>query len=169
MVGLAMSTIPNVRRTTAEGLVVDAVTIEEAGTRLPDGLARLADVADADGVRNMRILVDRWAEGGFTRPGERLLVARSSDGDLVAVGGITECPHVAGALRMRRWFVDPRWRRRGLARKMADDLIAGAWSHTDTITCNAQASAAAPPFWESLGFEPVDTIPGITHLRRRGS
>jgi hypothetical protein len=34
------------------------------------------------------------------------------------------------------------------------------------ITCNAQASAAAPRFWEAMGFEPVDDA-DITHVLRR--
>ena len=44
-----------------------------------------------------------------------------------------------------------------VARRASDD----AATHTSTVTCNAKASAAAPPFWESLGFRSVDTD-GIT-------
>jgi hypothetical protein len=41
-------------------------------------------------------------------------------------------------------------------------VIASGFEHVDTLTCNARASAAAPPFWEAMGFTPVD-IAGITH------
>jgi hypothetical protein len=34
------------------------------------------------------------------------------------------------------------------------------------ITCNALASAAAPRFWEAVGFEPVDDA-NVTHVLRR--
>jgi len=59
--------------------------------------------------------------------------------------------------------VSPAARRHGIARDLATQLIDGAAHHTSKVTCNAQASAAAPPFWESLGFTPVVTD-GITHV-----
>lgn len=142
-------------------------SIEPAAAYVPDGLAPLAAEADSEGVRNVRAVIERWAEGSerFDRPGERLLVARADD-RVIGVGGLSQCPTVPGALRMRRFYVNPTWRRRGVARALAEELIASGLAHAEVLTCNARASAAAPPFWEALGFDPVD-IEGITHLRRR--
>ena len=141
-------------------------SIVPARTMLPDGVGPLAAEAEREGVRIVATVVERWRDGSerFDRPGEALLVA-VADGEVVAIGGLSECPDVAGALRMRRFYVAPAWRRRGVGRAIADELLGGERARAVTITCNARASAAAPPFWESLGFVPVDRV-GITHIRR---
>lgn len=134
---------------------------------MPDGLLGLAEEAEREGIRVLSAVVGQWVDGTlrFDAPGEAILAATSVDG-VVGIGALSVCPHVAGALRVRRFYVAPSWRRRGVARALATELIANGFGRVDTITCNAQASLAAPPFWESMGFVPVDTA-GITHLRRR--
>lgn len=138
--------------------------IRPAGDLLPDGLGPLAERARAEGIGIVARVVERWRDGTevYGRPGESLLVAVVEPGRAVAIGGMTVCPTVAGALRVRRFYVDPEWRRGGLARAVAIRLLDDAAAHTSTITCNAGASDAAVPFWESMGFEPFDG-PGITH------
>ena len=54
---------------------------------------------------------------------------------------------------------------RSTASAIAEELIATGHAYSDLLTCNARASAAAGPFWESVGFLPVDTH-GITHVHR---
>lgn len=93
-------------------------------------------------------------------------MAVADDGEVVGVGGLTRCPTVEGAFRVRRFYVHPAWRRRGVATALVDALLASWPPDVDLLTCNAGASAAAPVFWESMGFEP-DDLPGITHVRRR--
>jgi ribosomal protein S18 acetylase RimI-like enzyme len=63
---------------------------------------------------------------------------------------------------VRRFHVSPTARRRGVAHDLARRLIGGSAEYTSVVTCNARASEAAAPFWESLGFLPVDAD-GITH------
>ncbi len=144
--------------------------IGPAAELLPDGLEPLAAEARAEGIHIVDRVVTNWRDQTerYDRPGELLLAAVSGSGRPVGVGGLTVCPTVAGALRVRRFYVSPDWRRRGLARDLAARVLDGAVLHTELVTCNAGASDAAVPFWESLGFEPVD-LPGITHqLRRAG-
>lgn len=131
-------------------------------------LEPLAVEAASAGIGNVRTLIDQWRGNRqrFDGPGEALLVARL-DGDVVGVGGLTRCPNVDGARRVRRFYVSTSARRRGIAAAIARPLLTLGFAHTDTITCNAAASAAAPPFWESLGFQPVEGIEGVTHLRHR--
>lgn len=134
---------------------------------MPDGLVGLAEEAEHEGIRVVSAVVGQWVDGvqRFDGPGEAIVAATSVDG-VIGIGALSACPHLAGALRVRRFYVAPRWRRRGVARALATELISNGFGHVDTITCNAQASAAAPPFWESMGFVPADTA-GITHVRRR--
>lgn len=138
------------------------------GPGAPHGLGRLVAEAAAAGIRNVAAVVDRWADGSerYDAPGEALLVAIDGEqGDVIGVGGLSRCPHVAGALRVRRFYVVAAWRRRGVARAIAQELIDLGERGADVLTCNARASAAAPLFWDAMGFEPV-TIDGITHIRR---
>lgn len=133
---------------------------------MPDGLAALAGAAEREGIRVVRTLIERWVDGTerYDRPGEAVLAAMCG-GEVVGVGALSECPHVRGALRVRRFYVATGWRRCGVARALATHLIESASERVGTITCNAQASAAAAPFWEAMRFVPVHTE-GVTHIRR---
>lgn len=145
---------------------MDWIEIGSAVPVMPDGLTGLEVEARSSGVRNVTMLVDRWVDGSerFDAPGELLLVARdSASGCVIGVGGLSRCPDVAGAFRVRRFYVAERWRRRGIARTLARALIDDRSRRGDLLTCNAKASGSAAPFWESMGFERVDGIDGITH------
>ena len=84
---------------------------------------------------------------------------READDEGIRVVGIVIDRWVDGTQR----YDVPGERRHGIARDLATRLIDSAAHHTSMVTCNARASAAAPPFWESLGFTPVATD-GITHV-----
>ena len=144
-----------------------AVRVRSATEFLPGALTALAEQADAERIRVVRAVIDRWESGEerYDRSGEQLLVAVTDDG-VVGVGGLTICPTVPGALRVRRFYVHPAWRRRGVAAAITSALLASWPREVSVITCNAQASAAAPRFWEAMGFEPVDDA-NITHVLRR--
>lgn len=145
-----------------------AVRVRSATEFLPGALTALAEQADAEGIRVVRVVIDRWESGEerYDRSGEQLLVGVTDDDGVVGVGGLTICPTVPGALRVRRFYVHPAWRRRGVATAVTSALLASWPREVSVITCNAQASAAAPRFWEAMGFEPVDDA-NITHVLRR--
>lgn len=148
---------------------MDPFVTEDGAPHLPDGLAGLAAEARVENIRNVSVLVSRWVDGTerYEQLGESVLVARSGS-NIVGVGGLTQCPHVSGAMRVRRFYVSASWRRRGVARALAIRLIDIGLAHSDTLTCNAGASDAAVPFWESLDFEPTE-IGGVTHYLTRPS
>jgi GNAT superfamily N-acetyltransferase len=130
-------------------------------------LAHLAEEATRQGIRNVATLLARWEDGSerYDRLGETMLVALDSAGEkVIGVGGLTQCPHVDGAMRVRRFYVATDFRRSGVARALAEQLIVHGFDFATTLTCNAKASAAAPPFWEAMGFSRSD-VAGITHLR----
>jgi GNAT superfamily N-acetyltransferase len=144
------------------------VSLQPAASLIPDGLADLGVRAEAEGIGIVARVLARWADGSerYDRPGEALLAAVAPSGEVAGIGGLTVCPSMAGAMRVRRFHVRPEQRRRGVARLLASTLLAGGFEHTSTLTCNAGASDAAAPFWESMGFEPIDH-PGITHVLAR--
>jgi GNAT superfamily N-acetyltransferase len=141
--------------------------VTPAATLLPDGVAPLAVHADQEGVLIVATVLERWEDESerYRGRGEAILAAVVDD-EVVGIGALSHCPYLEGALRMRRFYVAPAWRRHGVARSLAEELIAAGDAYTDLITCNARASAAAAPFWESVRFVPTD-VEGITHVRRR--
>jgi GNAT superfamily N-acetyltransferase len=126
-------------------------------------LEALDACAQAEGVRNVGLLLQALREDPvrFRAPGEMML-GFWEGAALVGVGGRSWCPDLDGALRMRRFYVAPSHRRRGIGHDLALVLLrdAGAWC--SIVTCNARASPMAPPFWESLGFVRSE-IEGVTH------
>lgn len=139
------------------------MTIVRIINELPIGIETLAPLAEAEGVNNLRLLLDGWRAGEwFDGDGEALFAAFAA-GELVGIGGVTPCSHLNGAERVRRFYVAPDFRRTGVGRTLATAAMQHGLRYTRTLTCNARASTAAAPFWEAMGFEPVQAT-GYTHL-----
>lgn len=99
-------------------------------------------------------LIGDWSAGAvrFERDGERLLAAYVAEG-LAGIGGMTIEPTMSGALRMRRFYIRPAMRRRGIGRMLALSLLDHARPCCSIVTVHVGNDAAAK-FWESLGFQP---------------
>ncbi|AAK24081.1 GNAT family N-acetyltransferase [Caulobacter vibrioides] len=134
---------------------------------LPDGFGDLVAEASGKGVRNMALLAEGWRAGvRFHNDGEALLAAFLA-GDLAGIGAMTPEPAaLEPARRLRRFYVRPDMRRRGVATALASALIHEGFDSVRLLTVNARAADAAAPFWEAQGFEP-DTIGPWTHTLRR--
>lgn len=146
--------------------MTDVVTILRVVEALPHGFDVMSAEATAEGVRNMVML--RAEFGGkddpFRDPGG--LFAAFTDGALAGVGGVTVQESLAEpAMRMRRLYVRPAFRRAGVARALAGAMMQQGFQTAPLLVLNAAASDAASPFWEAMGFERVDW-PGITHALR---
>ena len=130
----------------------DTIQITQVIRALPDDIDRLRAASLAEDQRHVARLIDEWATGTqcFDQPGEALLAATGSAGS-VAIGGMTRDPWVPGALRMRRFYVLPSARRRGIAERLARTLIDR--SPTTPITAHAP-SPLAITFWQAMGFQP---------------
>ena len=144
----------------------NVVQIRRIEEELPAGFDALSAEARAEGHRFLDRLVEDWRSGAmrFTRPGEALMAAYA-DAALTAVGGLTVDPIVPRALRMRRFYVRPEFRRLAIGRSIALMLLDRAFMTTSIVVLNA--APRSYPFWESLGFvEEHDT--GRTHIFRTG-
>lgn len=132
---------------------------------LPPGFDDLRRDAASEGYRFVERLHEDWRAGTmrFDGPGETLLMATIA-GVCAAVGGLTADPSVPDALRLRRFYVRPRFRGTGLGRQLAARLLDHARKHAPDVTVNA-GTAEAGLFWEKIGLVPSD-VPGITHLLR---
>jgi len=131
--------------------------------RLPQEIKGLASEARREGHLHIIRLIDEWSAGDnrFERDGERLLGAYVNEA-LAGVGGMTVEAAISGALRMRRFYVRPAMRGRGIGRMLALALLDHARSFCTVVTVHAGNEGAAK-FWESLGFQP-DGRDGYTHI-----
>ena len=134
---------------------------------LPDGFDLLRAEAAAEGLRHIETLWREWQDGSnrFTRPGE-MLVAAQVDGELAGIGGITEDFIDPAGLRMRRFYVRPAFRRRGVARELAGFVLAEALPLGRPVTLYTETAEGAA-FWEAMGFVPVEREKTTHVLRRR--
>ena len=136
------------------------IRLERVVDALPAGFDALRIEASATGHSMLDRLAAEWSGGAmrFDRPDERLLAAYVDDA-LAGIGGLTREPAIAGALRMRRFYVALAYRRAGVGRALAGTLLRHVTART--ITCNAAAGSEV--FWERLGFNP-DRRQGYTHI-----
>lgn len=137
----------------------------EPVTELPRDIETLRAEADADGIRNVGLLVADWSSGAerFDKPGEALFAA--FDGDtLIGIGGVTiEQDARVTAMRMRRLYVLRAWRGRGVGRALAGAMMKRGFAGAALLTCNARPPGAAE-FWDVMGFVRV-AAEGRTHER----
>jgi GNAT superfamily N-acetyltransferase len=136
---------------------------------LADELGELLASSIRENVANVSKLVQQWKDGSvrFEGEGEALNVAMIHR-KIIGVGGLVRCRDVPGASRVTRFYVLPEFRNKGVATAIALPLLHNAFQYVDLVTCNAQASEGAAPFWESLGFIHVD-LPGVTHTLSVGA
>ena len=139
-------------------------TLQRVIEELPADLAALREEARVEGYRFVERLATDWGSGTirFDRQGESLLAARLHC-VLAGIGGLTIDPVVPDALRMRRFYVRPAYRRSGIGRELATALLEWARSFSRLVTVNA--APASTLFWESLGFT-RDARDGHTHIHQ---
>jgi len=136
--------------------------LERVITELPAGFDGLRGEARAEGYRHIERLADEWTSGTvrFDRDGDALMAATLA-GQLAGIGGITIDPVQPETLRMRRFYVRAAFRRNGIGRAIAENLLAHARALGPPVTVNA--GAGSEPFWRSLGFV-AEARNGHTHV-----
>jgi GNAT superfamily N-acetyltransferase len=145
-------------------------TVEEHRLFTATDLMQLNHLAKSENINVVSNLITSWSDNKsfFGERGEGLWIAQAAgSSEVIGVGGITICPTRLECRRVRRFYIAPQWRRRGVATALANKCIECAKSAgVPTVTCHAAASAMAPMFWESLGFVPVadSEITHVMHL-----
>ncbi|AUW45908.1 N-acetyltransferase [Rhizobium leguminosarum bv. viciae] len=134
---------------------------------LPDHFDQFLVEADAEGFDTMSALQNEWFDGSnrFERSGEILALATIHD-EIAGIGGITQDFVDSSWLRMRRFYVRPAYRRRGVGRQIALYVLEHAKPFDRQIALYADGPEAEV-FWPTLGFGPIERE-NTTHVFRRG-
>jgi GNAT superfamily N-acetyltransferase len=140
------------------------IEIQKIALPVP-GMERLQWEAQAEGYDFVQTLTDEWAsaQNRFDAPGETLC-GHLADGLVVAVGGLN-CDPFAGRAdmgRIRRVYVRPAWRDKGIGRALVTTLIEQARKHFRCVRLRAE-NADAARLYERIGFIPIDH-PDATHI-----
>ena len=165
--------------------------LEPVIQNLPSDFDVMRVEACTEGYRFVEQLATDWEAGvtRFDRDGEALVGARVDD-VLAGIGGLTLDPVVSGALRMRRFYVRPSFRKHGIGRKLVGTLleypdVARSWwsmppeaprrsgkslgsrrtCATDTLTSSIGPWATRQPDWRLTAQSPL----GATQFCLAGS
>ncbi len=140
--------------------------IQISKIRLPiRGLDELCAEARAEGYNFMERLANEWQSGmnRFDAPGE-MLCGHLENERLVAAGGLNRDPFAGRAEvgRIRRVYVHPAWRGKGIGTALASALIKEARRSFVCVRLRAENPGAAR-LYERLGFEPIADA-NATHM-----
>jgi GNAT superfamily N-acetyltransferase len=130
-------------------------------------VVRLAEAQQAE-------MLELYGEGGndigpareasqFEPPDGVFLVVRDEDGDAVACGGIVRFD--ATRAELKRMYVLPDARGRGLGRRVLEELEAAArrFGYTGVVLETGDQSAAALGLYRSSGYEPIPCYGVYSH------
>jgi GNAT superfamily N-acetyltransferase len=142
------------------------VGIEICRIRLPiAGLDELRAEARAEGYNFIERLVNEWQRGinRFDASGE-MLCGHLENGLLAAAGGLNRDPFAGRAEigRIRRVYVRPAWRGKGIGAALVSTLIKEARRNFSCVRLRADNPSAAR-LYEQLGFEPIADA-NATHI-----
>ena len=123
--------------------------------------------ARGEGFSPIEWLKDQWLDGTnrFSAPGEALFVAREH-GELVAICGLNQDPYDKSRAfgRLRRLYVLPRVRRRGIGRMLVEAVLACSQDQFKAVNLRTLDPRSAA-FFERLGFDRVEGVEGVTHRK----
>jgi GNAT superfamily N-acetyltransferase len=131
----------------------DDLSLELMTDTLPVGFAELEADAKTDGHGHLTRLAAEFAQSPAIF---HAIFACHVDGRLAGIGAITDEPGLTSqpTWRMRRLYVHRKFRRRKVARAIANALLQEAAANVSIVTVHAGNEGAAR-FWEAVGFRPV--------------
>jgi GNAT superfamily N-acetyltransferase len=129
------------------------------------GMESLQSEALAEGFGFIQTLVEQWAsaENRFDAPGE-ILCGHLDHGLLVAVGALNIDPFAGDNEigRIRKIYVRPAWRNKGVGRALVTTLVEEARKSFRAVRLRADNMNAAR-LYEKIGFAPIES-PDATHM-----
>ena len=130
-----------------------------------DSLMPLVEASRAEGLRFLLRFKDEYLSGQarFDYTGDALLGAYEG-AELIGLCGLTHDPYGAGASvgRVRHLYVRPEWRRRGIGRRLLEEIEHRASETFDSLVLRTD-SMTASQFYRAVGFERIAEAGTATH------
>ena len=139
----------------------NASTIVRLTTLDPTTLHALLTASQREGFRFLERLCEEWENGcnRFDKPGEALF-GLSLGAELLAIGGINRQDKSTG--RLRRFYVLPSHRRRGLGSRLLRHILTHAAGHFRRVILRTTTDAANR-FYLAQGFKRAQDSCDATH------
>ncbi len=122
-------------------------------------IAPLIKASEQEGFKFLRRLKNDWINGTnrFDKTNEQLYQVRQGT-QIIAIGGINNNPYKeAGKIgRIRRMYVFPEHRRKGIGRKLILHLLETFGDKFEKITLRTDTEEASR-FYESIGFKNIQS------------
>lgn len=153
----------------ASNLKQNSISIRQTVV-LPDELSELAVQARHEGFRFLDRLITEFESGSnlFAKQGEALFEARKG-GALVGIGGLNHDPYVASATglgigRIRRLYVEPAFRKQGVARLIMIAIEQFARGSFATLRLRTDTEQGAL-FYSQLGYTAIANDDNASHFK----
>ena len=139
----------------------NAAMIARLTTLDPIQIKPLMEASQREGFRFLTRLCEEWASGTnrFEQPGEALFGV-SDGGGLLGVGGINHQNESTG--RLRRFYILPSHRRRGLGHRLLHHILSHAAEHFRWVVLRTDTDAA-DRFYRACGFTRIQDSGHATH------
>jgi GNAT superfamily N-acetyltransferase len=140
------------------------VTIVRTTSLELNALQELREESSREGFEFLERLCKEWASGAnrFEAPGEALFVAVADD-HIVGMCGLNRDPYACCSCtgRVRRLYVAPAYRRRGVGQALLESVVTHARIHFSLLRVRTEA---ADKFYTAHGFRRVDSEADVTHV-----
>jgi len=133
---------------------------------LNQDIRELLDESKKEGFNLINRLINDFKSGKnkFNKKGERLVVCEV-DEKIVGICGLNIDPINSKRGRIRRLYVLPQYRNKGVGRKLVKELIDYSKKHFKSVSVNI-GKLNISEFYEDLGFKKYNKEKRITHLLR---
>lgn len=142
------------------------IRIKVGTDKLVQELSDLLELSKAEGYNFIKRLITEFEneENQFDRPGEAFYRIYD-EAFLIGIGGINQDTYsnVKSEGRIRRFYIHPLYRRKGLATQLLTRIVEDSSSAFEKITLRTDSEAAAS-FYESFGFEGIFDSKFHTHI-----
>ncbi|MBI1984883.1 MAG: GNAT family N-acetyltransferase [Candidatus Wildermuthbacteria bacterium] len=144
--------------------VIAKLKIRRIHNLLNEDVEELHDESKKEGYNLIDKLINGFKSGEnkFSKKGECLIVCEI-DNKIVGICGLNIDPLNPRRGRIRRLYVLPPYRDKGVGRELVKELIHYSNKHFKSVSVNT-GNLNVSEFYEELGFKKYDKENGITHL-----
>jgi ribosomal protein S18 acetylase RimI-like enzyme len=128
-------------------------------------IAELIESSKNEGFNHLLRLQEEYKNGlnRFTNPGEVLFIAKSGD-KIIGICGLTRDPYQrADVGRVRRLYVLPEFRNKGIGKVLTKNVISKAVMYFNQIELKTDNEMASI-FYKNLGFKETESSKFTTHI-----